>query len=547
VTSDWAADMGVFRAIGWLATYLLHSTIFLLGAWWLASRRRAAGPRIIEATWKAAALAGLFTATLTSAGLLHPPKVQLPGSRLAHRDDAGAIDGAARPADRPRQNDDRPGDRAVRRRENIGETRAATEITSARPTDAPDDETKAMAGNDALPPLLAREEDHLAGAKAESFVVDTQAEKPHVDTAALHRVDRSDDGHDSRLRALISFAPYAVAVALLAGATAAASFVIQSGWLSRRLAHCERGSERAVRLLGLLRQQAEVQRPVDLLCSTQCREPWACGLWRWKIVLPAGLEDRLNDDELRALLTHELAHLVRGDCYWLWLGGLLSRGLFLQPLNSLARRRWQRQAELLCDDWAVAQGTDPLTLARCLTSVADWRLGSTAAPGMAAAGGNISDRVERLVARNREIAGARFDRLRFSALALAIAVSLAAVAPAFEMPRRSDVRHGRPVDDLKRDRCETQRLPSAADGRFARVDCLDFHRQGEIAQLDRELRQLRQEFQSLTDNLDGPLAEQVEPWVARFDHRTRRIEEALDRLNALRDELQKESRVTADE
>ncbi len=69
-------------------------------------------------------------------------------------------------------------------------------------------------------------------------------------------------------------------------------------------------------------------------------EPFACGLLRWTIVLPAGIEQRLSGSEMKALLAHEVAHLVRRDPWWLWLGEVLCTCLAFQPLNFLARRRW---------------------------------------------------------------------------------------------------------------------------------------------------------------------------------------------------------------
>ena len=140
-----------------------------------------------------------------------------------------------------------------------------------------------------------------------------------------------------------------------------------------------------------------------LLSSNRCSEPIAFGLFRWTIVVPDGIETQLPRDELRALFAHELAHLCRGDVRWLWIGRVLCRCFAFQPLNLLARRRWQREAEFLCDDWAVERGQSPMMLARCLTRVAEWRLGETGINNALAAGGTSSTivlRVERLVAES---------------------------------------------------------------------------------------------------------------------------------------------------
>ena len=136
----------------------------------------------------------------------------------------------------------------------------------------------------------------------------------------------------------------------------------------------------------------------------QITEPFACGLLRWTIVLPAGIERELSHAELQALLAHEVAHLVRRDPWWLWLGEVLCTCLAFQPLNLLARRRWQQAAELLCDDWAVEQKVSATSLASCLTRIAEWRLVRRAAVmGLTAVGpaGSLTQRIEWLLRTGR--------------------------------------------------------------------------------------------------------------------------------------------------
>jgi hypothetical protein len=113
---------------------------------------------------------------------------------------------------------------------------------------------------------------------------------------------------------------------------------------------------------------------VRLACSATTSEPSAGGILRWVIVVPPEIESQLTPSEQHALLAHELAHLVRRDPLWLWIGTALCWCLPFQPLNFLAVRRWRQPAEELCDDWAIAGGVKPLTLANCLTRVAEWRL-----------------------------------------------------------------------------------------------------------------------------------------------------------------------------
>ena len=143
-----------------------------------------------------------------------------------------------------------------------------------------------------------------------------------------------------------------------------------------------------------------IDRPVQLLLSDKHTEPIAVGLTRWRIIVPRNISERLQDDERDALLAHELAHLIRGDLWWLWFGRALSMCFPFQPLNALARKKWQRSAEYLCDDWATAAGVEALSLARCLTLVAESSLQvQQRQMGLAVVGARsaIVSRVRRLV------------------------------------------------------------------------------------------------------------------------------------------------------
>lgn len=139
---------------------------------------------------------------------------------------------------------------------------------------------------------------------------------------------------------------------------------------------------------------------VRLLKSNSVLEPLACGVFAPTIVLPARCEDRLEAEELRALLAHELAHLQRGDVRWLVIGRVLCTCLGFQPLNHVARRAWQAAAEIQCDDWAIEHNVSALSLARCLATVAEWRLDHRTSAAVLTAtsnGGPLTHRIERLL------------------------------------------------------------------------------------------------------------------------------------------------------
>lgn len=197
----------------------------------------------------------------------------------------------------------------------------------------------------------------------------------------------------------------------------------------------------AKRLLDQLIRRNRIRRGVKLISCDKFSEPVALGVWRRTIVLPPLTEEVLAKDELKALLAHELAHIVRGDVTWLLFGRVLCSVLSFQPLNLLVRRRWQQEAEYLCDDWAIDRGVSALSLARCLTHVAHWRLHALESSPTLSAGGprsTVVQRVERLVSSGRDKDAWHQGPRRFvpPCLALLVALFFLLIVPriAFTMP-----------------------------------------------------------------------------------------------------------------
>ena len=189
---------------------------------------------------------------------------------------------------------------------------------------------------------------------------------------------------------------------------------------------------------------AGIDRQVTLTCSAAIASPVA--LPGDEICLPRRALVELEPAEQESMLAHEAAHLVRCDPQWLVAARTIEAVLFFQPLNRLARRHMQEVAEYLCDDWAVARTSRPVTLAKCLAAVAEWvgRAPRTAAPrlralsAMVESGGSpLVRRVGRILSRRRA-PHRRTSRLAFASAALVLTAT-AAVVP------RVSIAHPSPV------------------------------------------------------------------------------------------------------
>ena len=119
-----------------------------------------------------------------------------------------------------------------------------------------------------------------------------------------------------------------------------------------------------------------------------------------RIVLPAWAIDTLDAQQLRAMLAHELAHVIRGDAAWKLLSAYWRALFWFVPLTLVAQRRLDDIAELACDAFAAQHMGDGRCLAECLTACAEHHvLGYTPelAPAMAARQSSLLYRIERLL------------------------------------------------------------------------------------------------------------------------------------------------------
>ena len=80
-------------------------------------------------------------------------------------------------------------------------------------------------------------------------------------------------------------------------------------------------------------------------------------LFRPVLLWPKGLQDQLSADGRRAVLVHELAHLLRKDHWFRWLELAAAVVHWWNPIFWLARRQMRFHAELACDAWVT--GTLP--------------------------------------------------------------------------------------------------------------------------------------------------------------------------------------------
>jgi bla regulator protein blaR1 len=148
--------------------------------------------------------------------------------------------------------------------------------------------------------------------------------------------------------------------------------------------------------------------------------PAVLGWFRPVVLLPARALTGLSEDQIEAVIAHELAHILRLDCFVNLFQIAAETLLFYHPAVWWVSQRIRAERENCCDDEALAVCGDALNYARALALMEEWR----AAPAllMAANRSPLSQRVVRLLG----LEGAA-GRIRMAGLAVVFACLAGAV------------------------------------------------------------------------------------------------------------------------
>jgi beta-lactamase regulating signal transducer with metallopeptidase domain len=203
------------------------------------------------------------------------------------------------------------------------------------------------------------------------------------------------------------------------------SLRLAGGWMvARRLA------KRSVRpvasdLEAMARGIADrlaLHRVVTVVESSAVAVPVVVGWLKPVVLLPASALFGLPMDQIEALIAHELAHVRRRDYLVNVLQSAVETMLFYHPAVWWVSRRVRLDREFCCDDVAVGV-CDRVEYAGALASLA--ALTCVPGPAVAATGGSLLERVQRLLAgREHEHAAPGWLAAVFVAI---VAVSLAPV------------------------------------------------------------------------------------------------------------------------
>ncbi len=129
-------------------------------------------------------------------------------------------------------------------------------------------------------------------------------------------------------------------------------------------------SSRETEILKRVRSWLGLKQDVDILVSAHVTEAGLWGIWRPTVLLPEGAASRLSDEELEAVILHELIHVRRRDNLAVVLQKAIFALLWFCPLVWLVDRKLFEERERACDEEVVRLRQSPETYISGILKVA---------------------------------------------------------------------------------------------------------------------------------------------------------------------------------
>lgn len=150
--------------------------------------------------------------------------------------------------------------------------------------------------------------------------------------------------------------------------------------------------------LDRMRARLEMSGGVAVRRADWLAGPAVYGVLKPVVLIPAAAVAGLSTEQLEAILAHELAHVLRRDFLVNILQTAAETILFYHPAAWWISRQIRQERECSCDRIAARAAGGETVLAKALVSLEENR---AAMPLLAASGGNLRNRIERLAELNR--------------------------------------------------------------------------------------------------------------------------------------------------
>ncbi|AXT31236.1 M56 family metallopeptidase [Pseudoalteromonas tunicata] len=153
-------------------------------------------------------------------------------------------------------------------------------------------------------------------------------------------------------------------------------------------------------LFNTLQQKINVTKRAKLLISLKAEVPMVIGWLKPIVLLPLSMSTGLSLQQIEMLLAHELAHIKRYDYLVNLIQTMVEVLFFFHPAVFWLSKQIRAEREYCCDDAAIACCGTPLAYANTLTNAELLRPHHIPTLAMAASGGDLLTRVNRMITQH---------------------------------------------------------------------------------------------------------------------------------------------------
>lgn len=157
---------------------------------------------------------------------------------------------------------------------------------------------------------------------------------------------------------------------------------------------------REVEMLRRVEKDIGAKKSIPIVSSTTVIEPSVFGVLRIVLVWPAALSHRLSDEELKAIILHELSHVRRHDNLSASFHMVTEALFWFHPMIWWLGNRLVEEREKACDEDVLKWERMPRVYAQGLLKVCEFCLQSPLRCASGVTGANLKGRVEEIM-RNR--------------------------------------------------------------------------------------------------------------------------------------------------
>lgn len=183
-------------------------------------------------------------------------------------------------------------------------------------------------------------------------------------------------------------------------------------------------SPRVLEVCRTLQRRLGLHRAISYCECKWLQAPAVIGWFRPVVFLPITALTGLSDEQLEAVIAHELAHIRRFDPFVNVFQVCVETLLFYHPAIWWLNKKVRAEREHCCDDMAVDLCGNAVEYARALTLMEEWRSAPTFA--MAANRGPLTERIVRVLGLKTLGARMRISSIGLTGSVLCLTAALAA-------------------------------------------------------------------------------------------------------------------------